>query len=142
MFSNVVTFRKEDATLELPTYPGTHSGDIRFQMKTTATDGIIFQNTGPYSFLEVRIVCELSLVKNGWGKDGFIQIGWMDGWINGQWLDRWINGWMNEYQVDYFYSSLQSETSFSSDLMLETEFRHLNCKRRIRSTMTTGTLFR
>lgn len=56
MFSNVVTFRKEDATLELPTYPGTHSGDIRFQMKTTATDGIIFQNTGPYSFLEVRIV--------------------------------------------------------------------------------------
>lgn len=75
MFSNVVTFRKEDATLELPTYPGTHSGDIRFQMKTTATDGIIFQNTGPYSFLEVRIVCELLFMKNAWRKHQFLNNG-------------------------------------------------------------------
>ena len=58
MFTNIVTFRKEDATIELPTYQGNTSGDIRFQMKTTAMDGIILQNTGPYDFIEVRIVCE------------------------------------------------------------------------------------
>ena len=63
MFQNTVTFRKEDATIELPTYSGVISGDIRFQMRTTALNGIILQNTGTYNFIEVRLVCQYHLYK-------------------------------------------------------------------------------
>ena len=60
LFTNIVTFRKEDATLQFPTFQAGASGDIRFQFMTTAMDGIILQNTGQFDFIEVRIVCELS----------------------------------------------------------------------------------
>jgi len=59
LFTNVVTFRKEDATIEFPTFDAGASGDIRFQFMTTAMDGILLQNTGQFDFIEVRIVCEL-----------------------------------------------------------------------------------
>jgi len=62
LFTNVVTFRKEDATIEFPTFDAGASGDIRFQFMTTAMDGILLQNTGQFDFIEVRIVCELQIL--------------------------------------------------------------------------------
>jgi contactin associated protein-like 2 len=56
MFTNIVTFRKEDATIEFPTFDAAASGDIRFQFMTTATNGIFLQNTGAFDFIEVRLV--------------------------------------------------------------------------------------
>jgi contactin associated protein-like 2 len=56
MFNNIVTFRKEDATIEFPTFDAKTSGDIRFQFMTTTSNGIFLQNTGPYDFIEVRLV--------------------------------------------------------------------------------------
>ena len=53
-----MTFHKTDATIEFPTFDSTTSGDIRFQFKTTATDGIFLVNTGPLDFIEVKLVCE------------------------------------------------------------------------------------
>lgn len=54
-----MTFRKEDATIEFPTFDGATSGDIRFQFRTTAMQGIILQNTGPFDFIEVQLSCKL-----------------------------------------------------------------------------------
>jgi len=56
LFLNIVTFRREDATIELPTYTGIVTGDIRFQFRTTVLNGIILQNTGQLNFIEVRLV--------------------------------------------------------------------------------------
>ena len=58
MFDNMVTFRKSDATIEFPTFDAATSGDIRFQFKTTAENGIFLQNTGLSHFIEVKLVCE------------------------------------------------------------------------------------
>ena len=60
LFDNTVTFRKADATIELPTFEGGVSGDIRFQFKTTTENGILLQNTGAYHFIEIKLVCEWS----------------------------------------------------------------------------------
>jgi len=62
LFTNIVTFRKEDATIQFPTFKAGASGDIRFQFMTTAMDGILLQNTGKFDFIEVRLVCELYAV--------------------------------------------------------------------------------
>ena len=64
MFDNMVTFRKPDATIEFPTFDAATSGDIRFQFKTTAENGIFLQNTGESHFIEVKLVCECH-VSNG-----------------------------------------------------------------------------
>jgi len=64
LFTNIVTFRKEDATIQFPTFEAGDSGDIRFQFMTTAMDGILLQNTGPYDFIEVRLVCEFIITLN------------------------------------------------------------------------------
>ena len=58
---NVITFRKEDATVELPTFNAATSGDIRYQFKTTAFEGIFLQNTGKFDFIEVKLVCKGTL---------------------------------------------------------------------------------
>jgi contactin associated protein-like 2 len=58
MYKNVITFRKEDATIELPTFEAATSGDIRFEFKTTQENGIFLQNTGPHHFIEVKLVCK------------------------------------------------------------------------------------
>lgn len=58
LFENVVTFRKQDATIDLPTFEAATSGDIRFEFKTTQENGIFLQNTGTYHFIEVKLVCE------------------------------------------------------------------------------------
>ncbi len=60
MFDNTVTFRKADATIEFPTFDASTSGDIRFQFRTTAENGIFLQNTGVAHFVEVKLVCEYS----------------------------------------------------------------------------------
>ena len=58
MFDNIVTFRKQDATITFPTFEGRTSGDIRFQFKTTQMNGILLQNTGNFHFIEVKLVCK------------------------------------------------------------------------------------
>jgi len=60
LFKNIVTFRKEDATIQFPTFEAGASGDIRFQFMTTAMDGILVQNTGRFDFIEVRLLCKSS----------------------------------------------------------------------------------
>jgi len=60
LFTNIVTFRKEDATIQFPTFEAGASGDIRLQFMTTAMDGILLQNTGKFDFIEIRLVCESS----------------------------------------------------------------------------------
>ena len=60
IFENTVTFRKLDATINLPTFDAATSGDIRFQFKTTAPDGIFLMNTGETNFIELKLFCELS----------------------------------------------------------------------------------
>lgn len=55
MFDNVITFRKRDAIIELPTFDAKSSGDIWFQFKTTQRDGIILHNTGMQDYIQVRI---------------------------------------------------------------------------------------
>ena len=57
LFNNTVTFRKQDATIEFPTFNAATSGDIRFQFKTTQESGILLQNTGRFHFVEVKLVC-------------------------------------------------------------------------------------
>jgi len=58
LYTNIITFRKTDATVEFPTFDAAASGDIRFQFMTTAMNGIFLQNTGQYDFIEVRLVCK------------------------------------------------------------------------------------
>ena len=58
MFDNMVTFRKPDATIEFPTFDAATSGDIRFQFRTTAENGIFLQNIGVSHFIEVKLVCK------------------------------------------------------------------------------------
>ena len=58
MFDNMVTFRKPDATIEFPTFDAATSGDIRFQFRTTAENGIFLQNIGDSHFIEVKLVCK------------------------------------------------------------------------------------
>lgn len=55
LFDNTVTFRKKDATVEFDTFDAATSGDIRFQFKTTAFDGILIHNTGPHHFIEIKL---------------------------------------------------------------------------------------
>ncbi|KAK3612149.1 hypothetical protein CHS0354_016528 [Potamilus streckersoni] len=58
LLDNVVTFRKADATLEFATFEGDRAGDIWFQFKTTAENGVLIHNTGDTEndFIQVRLV--------------------------------------------------------------------------------------
>ncbi|KAL4229221.1 biological adhesion [Mactra antiquata] len=58
LFDNVVTFRKKDATLQFPTFEGDKAGDIWFQFKTTATDGVMIHDTGDTEndFIQIRMI--------------------------------------------------------------------------------------
>ena len=62
LFTNVITFRKADATIELPTFNAATSGDVRLQFKTTAMNGVLFQNKGRFDFIELRLVCQLQII--------------------------------------------------------------------------------
>lgn len=58
LFDNIVTFRYEDATIELPTFDFGHSGDIYFQFKTTAKNGVFVHIRGPVDFIKIDLVEE------------------------------------------------------------------------------------
>ena len=55
MFKNVITFRKSDATLNLPTFDFGYDGDIYFEFKTTKETGVLVNSKGP----EDEILIEL-----------------------------------------------------------------------------------
>ncbi|XP_060068811.1 neurexin-4-like [Ylistrum balloti] len=60
LLDNVITFRKADATIKLATFEAEPSGDIWFQFKTTAMDGVIIHNIGnsldgSADFIQVRL---------------------------------------------------------------------------------------
>lgn len=56
LFENVVTFRYPDATVEIPKFNWAHSGDIYFQFKTTAENGILVHSKGYQDFIKVSQV--------------------------------------------------------------------------------------
>ena len=64
MFENMVTFRKEDATLELPTYSGTYSGDIRFVIITMKRFQIVLFDL----FIESQYISKVSTTNNCHGR--------------------------------------------------------------------------
>ena len=55
LFDNTVTFNMPDATMEFPTFEANNAGDIWFQFKTTATDGVMVHCTGDPDFIEIRL---------------------------------------------------------------------------------------
>ncbi|XP_062540681.1 neurexin-4 isoform X1 [Armigeres subalbatus] len=56
LFNNVVTFRIKDATINLPPFDMSHSGDIYFEFKTTTGDAVILNAKGPTDFIRLNIV--------------------------------------------------------------------------------------
>ncbi|XP_045603868.1 neurexin-4 [Procambarus clarkii] len=61
IFDNVVTFRKADATINLPQFDMGHSGDIYFEFKTTSRDGCLINARGPTDYIKVSIVGGMQL---------------------------------------------------------------------------------
>ncbi len=58
LYDNVVTFRKMDAILEVPTFDYSMAGDIRFQFRTRSHSGIFLQKIGNLTgdLLEVKLL--------------------------------------------------------------------------------------
>uniref|UniRef100_A0A1A9W560 Neurexin-4 n=1 Tax=Glossina brevipalpis TaxID=37001 RepID=A0A1A9W560_9MUSC len=56
LFSNVVTFRIADATINLPPFDMGHSGDIYLEFKTTLENAVIFHATGPTDYIKLSII--------------------------------------------------------------------------------------
>lgn len=56
LFDNVITFHYLDATVDLPTFDMGHSGDIYFQFKTTAENGVLIHSKGPTDYIQVKLV--------------------------------------------------------------------------------------
>ncbi|XP_022919939.1 neurexin-4 isoform X2 [Onthophagus taurus] len=54
-FDNVITFRVSDATIVLPPFDMSHSGDIYFEFKTTVLNAVIFESKGPADFIRLSI---------------------------------------------------------------------------------------
>ncbi|XP_029633411.1 neurexin-4 [Octopus sinensis] len=55
LFDNVITFRKVDAIIKLNTFDAKSSGDIWFQFKTTARDGVMIHCVGSLDYIKVEI---------------------------------------------------------------------------------------
>ncbi|KAI8777902.1 neurexin-4 [Biomphalaria glabrata] len=57
LFDNTVTFTQTDGALEFPTFEAPNAGDIWFQFKTTAEDGVMIHCTGTAvaDFIEIRL---------------------------------------------------------------------------------------
>lgn len=56
VFDNAVTFRKADASINLPRYDMGHAGDIYFEFKTTTRDGCLIHAKGPEDFIKISII--------------------------------------------------------------------------------------
>lgn len=59
LFNNVVTFRIVDATIDLPTFDMSHSGDIYFEFKTTTDNAVILHSKGPTDYIKISIIGKL-----------------------------------------------------------------------------------
>ena len=57
----VITFRKPDASIRLSTFEAEPSGDIWFQFKTTAFDGIMVHQSGKPDFVKIAIASEFKV---------------------------------------------------------------------------------
>lgn len=58
MLDSIVTFRKADATIKIDTFEADPAGDIWFQFKTTATDGVMLHNIGDPDYIKVTLFSE------------------------------------------------------------------------------------
>jgi len=56
LFDNVVTFRKLDSQIRLPTFDFGQNGDIYFEFKTTIENAIIFESHGPKDFIKLSLI--------------------------------------------------------------------------------------
>lgn len=56
LFNNVVTFRKLDSQIRLPTFDFGQNGDIYFEFKTTIENAIIFESHGPIDFIKLSLI--------------------------------------------------------------------------------------
>ncbi|KMY99176.1 neurexin-4 isoform X1 [Drosophila simulans] len=55
LFSNVVTFRIADASINLPPFDMGHSGDIYLEFRTTQENSVIFHATGPTDYIKLSL---------------------------------------------------------------------------------------
>ncbi|XP_062129013.1 neurexin-4 isoform X1 [Drosophila sulfurigaster albostrigata] len=55
LFSNVVTFRIADASINLPPFDMGHSGDIYLEFRTTQENAVIFHATGPTDYIKLSL---------------------------------------------------------------------------------------
>ncbi|CAG0892829.1 unnamed protein product [Cyprideis torosa] len=53
---SAITFRKEDATLDFPTFDVGHSGDIYFEFRTTTENAVFIHSQGEADFIKVSII--------------------------------------------------------------------------------------
>jgi len=56
LFNNVVTFRKLDSQIRLPTFDFGQNGDIYFEFKTTIENAIIFESHGPKDYIKLSLI--------------------------------------------------------------------------------------
>ncbi|XP_055840610.1 neurexin-4 isoform X1 [Episyrphus balteatus] len=56
LFSNIVTFRIADSTINLPPFDMGHSGDIYMEFKTTTENAVLFHATGPTDYIKLSII--------------------------------------------------------------------------------------
>jgi hypothetical protein len=56
LFNNVVTFRKLDSQIRLPTYDFGQNGDIYFEFKTTIENAVIFESHGPKDYIKLSLI--------------------------------------------------------------------------------------
>ncbi|KAL4092111.1 hypothetical protein QTP88_026673 [Uroleucon formosanum] len=61
LFNNVVTFRKLDSQIRLPTFDFGQNGDIYFEFKTTIENAIIFESHGPKDYIKLSLISGHSL---------------------------------------------------------------------------------
>nr|MBE5726668.1 neurexin IV [Cucujiformia] len=56
LFENVVTFRVDEATINLPTFDMGHGGDIYFEFRTASENAVLFHSKGPHDYIKLSIV--------------------------------------------------------------------------------------
>ncbi|XP_030764634.1 neurexin-4 isoform X2 [Sitophilus oryzae] len=56
LFTNVVTFRISDATIDLPNFDMGHNGDIYFEFRTATENAVLFHAKGPTDYIKLTIV--------------------------------------------------------------------------------------
>lgn len=62
LFNNVITFRKLDSQIRLPTFDFGQNGDIYFEFKTTIESAIIFESHGPNDNIKLSLICKKKII--------------------------------------------------------------------------------